>query len=90
MFRDYSFKPLMPEALMSKEQLVFKETIMDYLSEVVRPEKCDIVDEAYRNKLFKMMDRDPIKTLQEWQKDSRDYTFNPFKNQLLQYVAYLS
>jgi DNA primase len=79
---DFSFKPLMPEAIMSKEQLEFKETIMTYLKEEVRPEKHTIADEEYSDKLFKMMDRDPLKSLQEWQKDSFDYSFNPFKEQL--------
>ena len=48
----------------------------------VRPDKHTIVDEEYCEKIFKMMDRDPLKTLQEWQRESRDYSFNPFREQL--------
>ena len=67
---------------MTKGQLEVKQNILAYLQQEVRPEKAYIVDDRYHSDLLEIAEKHPLKALQQWQKDSHDYNFSPFKEQL--------
>lgn len=79
---DYSFDHSTPADPLTKDHEEIRGKILSYLKEEVSPEKHRWVDKTYSDNLLSMAEENPIKGLQKWREETKDYRFTTYRDTL--------